>query len=273
MRNFYQDFKTPIITIVLIFIAFFLYTKLAGPIPFFINSITTTKTDLFSAEGQGQVTAVPDTATVDLGITQQSTTVADAQSKTNKIADKLIADIKKLGISDKDIKTTNYSVNPDYGNTGVYNSGGGVTNGVMMPILPPGGNQQIVGYTVMQNLEIKVKPIDKTNKVIDAGTAGGANLVGGVNFTFSDDLQKSLENKARTQAVNDAKQKAQDLASAAGIHLGRVINVVESSNEPIRFGALQSASALPKTDATTPTNITPGENSVTINVIIYYETY
>jgi len=57
--------------IIVFFIVLFVYTKLAGPIPFFINSVNTTKTDLFSASGEGKVTAVPDQATIDVGVTQQ----------------------------------------------------------------------------------------------------------------------------------------------------------------------------------------------------------
>src|ERR1035437_1274578 len=91
--------------IIAFFIVLFVYTKLAGPIPFFINSVNTTKTDLFSSSGEGKVTAVPDQATINVGVTQTSTTVADAQDKVNKTTAKIIQDIKKLGFLDKDIKT------------------------------------------------------------------------------------------------------------------------------------------------------------------------
>jgi uncharacterized protein len=240
--------------IIVFFVVLFVYTKLAGPIPFSINSINTTKTDLFSASGEGKVTAVPDQATVAVGVTQASTTVVDAQEKTNKTTDKIIQDVKKLGLLDKDIKTTNYSVSPNYSNE----------------IMPMIGNRQqnITGYTVTQNLEIKVKPIDKVNKVVDAATADGANLVGGVNFTFSDSLSKSLEQQATKQAIDEAKVKAQTLASAAGVNLGKIINVVESSNQP---RPLMAAGITNKTDQSTSTNIAPGENTLTVDVTIYYE--
>lgn len=268
MKNFYQEFKTPIVTIVLLFLALFLYTKLAGPIPFFINSVTTTKTDLFSSSGEGEVTAIPDTGLIYVGVTQTSANVSDAKNKTNAIAEKIIKDIKALGISNKDIKTTNYSVNPNYGSGPVPL--GTETQAQMYPV-PDSGRNQIISYTVTQNLEVKVKPLDKVNKVIDLVTSDGANLVGGVSFTFSDDLQKSLENKARVEAVADAKTKAQNLANAAGLRLGRIVNVVESSNQP---RPIMLGTAAEKTDQSQPaTNVTPGENAVTVNVVIYYETY
>lgn len=245
--------------IILFFIALFVYTKLAGPIPFFINSVNTTKTDLFSSNGEGKVTAVPDQATVTVGVTQTSATVTDAQNKVNQTADKIITEVKKLGIADKDIKTTDYSVNPEY------------SNGVAMPMLPS-GSQNITGYTVTENLEINVKPIENVNKVIDAATANGANLVGGVDFTFSDTLSKSLEQKATQQAVDDAKSKAQTLAQAAGIHLGNIVNVVANSNQPVPL--MMATGGSEKTaQNSVPTNVTPGQNSLTIDVVLYYETY
>lgn len=272
MRNFYEEFKTPIVTIVLLFLAFFLYTKLAGPIPFYINSVNTTKTDLFSSNGEGSISAVPDTASVSLGITQQAATVSDAQSKANESAKKIIDSIKKLGISEKDIKTTNYSVNPNYG-TNQRPLPLSDQESLIYPVPPGGGSEQpIIGYTVTQNLEIKVKPIDKVNDVIDAATKSGANLVGGVNFTFSDELKKSLEDKARKEAVDNARAKAKNLADAAGVRLGRVVNVVENSNFPYYPVALK-AEAGQGGDQPTPSNVTPGENEVIINVVIYYETY
>jgi uncharacterized protein YggE len=265
MRNFLSEFKTPIITVIIIMIAFFLYTKLAGPIPFFVNSVTTTQTNLFSADGQGQATAVPDQATIDVGVTQNSETITDGQNKVNTQTQKIIDAIKSLGISEKDIKTTNYSVNPNYGSNAVIQT-------MIYPPVPNGG-QTITGYTVTQNLEINVKNLANVNKVIDAATKNGANVVGGANFTFSDDLTNKLENNARMQAVSDAKQKAQDLAKAAGIHLGKVVNVVESGNGFPRPMAMKAAAGTGVSDSSVPTNTTPGENSITINVTIYYETY
>jgi len=244
--------------IIVFFVVLFVYTKLAGPIPFFINSVNTTKTDLFSSSGEGKATAVPDQATVNAGVTAQSTTVADAKNKVNQITDKIINDLKKLGLSDKDIKTTDYSINPDYSNE-------------IMP-MATNGQQTITGYTVTQNLEIKAKPLDKANKVVDAATADGANLVGGVNFTFSDDLQKSLSKQATQQAVDDAKNNAQTLANASGVHLGKIVNVVQNSNQPRPL--MMAAGVAEKTDQTsTSTNVTPGENTITVDVVLYYETY
>lgn len=257
MKNFYEQFKTPIVTIILIFLGLGVYTKVFGPIPFYINSVNTTQSNLFSSSGSGEITAIPDTATISVGVTKTAATVQDAQNQTNTVANKLITDLKALGITDKDIKTTNYSVNPNYNNPRPL--------GINQPI-----EQQTTGYEVTQNIEVKIKPIERANKVIDTATRDGANLVSGANFTFSDDSQSSLEQKATQMAVDDAKSKAQTLANAAGIHLRKIINVVSSgNNQPI----LPFASAQKTEDTSNPTNVTPGQSTVTIGVTIYYETY
>lgn len=232
-----------------IFLGLFLYTKLFGPIPFSVNSIQTTKTNLFTTSGTGKAIGIPDTAQLSIGVTKTASTVSSAQEQTNTAANKIINDLKKLGIKDKDIKTTNYSVNPNYD----FNR----------------GEQNITGYTVTQTLEISVAPIDVANKAIDTATSDGANLVGGVNFVFDEKTKKNLENKAREDAVKEAKEKAQNLAKITGIKLGRIVDVQESGNfEPRPIFATQSLEVGKAAD----TSLQPGENSITINITLYYET-
>ena len=126
------------------------------------------------------------------------------------------------------------------------------------------------GYQVSQNIDINIKPIENVNKAIDVATSDGANVVGGVNFTFSDDLQKNLNNKATQMAVDNAKQNAQTLANAAGVKLGNIVNVVSSQNNSSPILPLAAAKTQ---DNSAQTNITPGENTVDIGVTLYYETY
>lgn len=236
-----------------IFLGLFIYTKLAGPLPFNIYSVQTNKNDLFTSTGTGKATAMPDIASVSIGVTQKATTVEQAQEKMNQASKKITDAIKALGIEDKYIDTTNYNVNPDYD----YSYG-----------------QRVSGYTATQNMEIKIKDVEKINKVVDAATKQGANIVGNINFTFSDDLQKKLEEKARIQAVEDAKAKAQSLAKVSGIKLGRLINVDESSYEPLRaYAPIGYGEAKMDLQSATPSNITPGEGTVNITVTLSYETY
>lgn len=246
-----RDFKTALLVTIAILLVFFLYTKFAGPIPFSFNSVQTTKTSLFTADGTGKVTGIPDMAQLSVGVTKTASTVAEAQNQTNSATNKIIEDLKKLSIAEKNIKTINYNVNPNYD----YSRG---------------GTQNITGYTVTQTLEVDITPIDVANKAIDAATADGANLVNGINFTFSDKIKKDLENKARIEAVSAAKEKAESLANAAGIRLGKIIDVQESNSySPRPF--LMMAKEVADTTPTAPTQLQPGENSITIDITLTYE--
>lgn len=241
---------TPIFVIIFFFLSFFLYTKFLGPISFSVNSIQTTKANLFSATGIGKATAIPDTAILSLGVTKNAPAVSGAQSQVNTIANKIVKDLKNLGILEKDIKTTNYSVNPQYD----YTTGGTRAN----------------GYSANQTIEVKVKPIEKVNQAIDTATSDGANIVGGISFTIDDKTRKDLEEKARKEAVANAKEKAESLANAAGIRLGKIVDVQESYNQdyPIRYAA---PFTVEKSD-TQQTQVSPGENTIQVTITLSYET-
>lgn len=254
MRGFWNQFKTPIVTIVIFFAALALYTLLFGPISFRVNNVNTNQTDIFSSSGEGEATAVPDEVTIYLGVTKEAGTVEAAQNQVNSAANEIINELKDLGIPEEDIKTTNYSVNPSI---------------EIQPIQPRTTNQN--GYTVTQNLEVKIKEAKRANEVVDAATALGANLIGGITFTFSNELQEKLEEDALKQAIEDAKEKAQNLSRISGIGLGRIINVVSSSNNLPVFPLGTEQKALDQAEPTT--NITPGENTVRVGVTLYYETY
>lgn len=244
-----KEFKTALLTAIAILFVFFLYVKFAGPIPFSVNSIQTTKTNLFSVSGTGKVTGIPDTARLSIGVTKTAATVAAVQEQANSAANKIIQGLRNLGIAEKNIKTTNYSVNPDYD----YNR----------------ETQNITGYTVTQTLQVDITPIDIANKVIDSATADGANLVGSINFIFNEKTKKDLENKARVEAVKIAREKAESLAKATGIRLGRIVDVQESgSYEPRLYMMADTLEGKSAPD----TELQPGENSITTTITLSYET-
>lgn len=243
-----SSLKTPFFTILFIFLGLFLYSKLVGPIPFSVNSVSTMKQDTFTVTGEGKAAAAPDRAQISVGVTSTvGPNVKDIQSQVNATINTIVKELKALGIEDKDIRTANYNISPNYD----FNAG-----------------QQITGYTVSANLSIDA-PIEKANDVIDTATRNGANLVGGVQFTFSDEVKMKLEQEARKEAVDEAKKKAQGLADAAGIRLGRIINVQESSGFGIRPLPMLQRVGGPED---VKTSIEPGESAISISVTLSYET-
>lgn len=245
--------KTAFFTVFFLFVFTYLFARLFGPIPFSVNSVTTNKNDLFTVSGEGEATAVPDTALVHVGVTKNGSTVEQAKDDVNTAVNKMIEDLKKLGIEDKNIKTVNFSVNPNYD----YSRG---TNAV-------------TGYTVSQDLQVKVDPIDKANKVVDQAIADGANVAGGITFTLNDDKKMALEQKAREDAIKKAKDKADAIAKASGIRLGRLVNVQEGQNAATPLPMMSADLRASGKGAAEETNIQPGENSVNVTVTLSYETF
>lgn len=253
-----------LLLILFFFICLFIFSRFSSPIPFSVNSVQSNKADAFTVDGTGKRTGIPDTATISLGVTKTASTVLEAQNQTNTAANKIISDLKNLGIKEKDITTTNYSINPEYSyiSTNVYPE----NSAAIMPIRP---SSKITGYTVTENLYVKIRPIDKANKIVNSAAADGANLVGQVNFTLNDDEAKKLEQQAREDAVRDAKQKAEGLAKAAGISLGRIIDIRENNNFP---RIEKSLNAISNSGGGQETSLMPGESTVSITVTLSYET-
>ncbi len=234
--------------VVIFFLALFTYTKLAGPIPFSVTSVTTTKTDTFSVSGEGKATVAPDIAVVNVGVTAQGTTVKQVQQELNTKINAVSTAIKKLGVNEKDIQTSNYSIYPNYD----FQQ----------------GRQRVTGYQASSNLTIKVRDIDKANNVIDAGTANGANQVSGISFDIDD--KTKVQNEAREKAVAEARRKAQDAARIAGFKLGRVINYSESfGGEPRPVPMLEKAVGIPA--GMEPTQVEPGTTEVSVVVTLSFQ--
>jgi uncharacterized protein YggE len=164
-----------------------------------------------SVSGMGKVSAVPDLATVSIGVQSQAASATDVKNQNNDKVNKVIAFIKSQGLDDKDIKTSDYSLQPQY----QYS-----TN----------GKPSINSYTLNQSVVVKVHGVDKNtdtlNKIIDGAVNAGANQVYGSNLSVED--PSSLQEKAQESAIADAKQKAEKLAKAAGLTLGKVVSVSEA---------------------------------------------
>jgi len=227
-----------------------LYFRFVGPIPFSVTQTTTEKKATFDVEAEGKVTAIPDTAEINLGIQVSKSTVEAAQKEANQKINKITDELKKLGIDDKYIKTTDYNVYPEYD----YRAG-----------------QKIAGYNVNITLKIKVKDFDKINQVIDTATSLGANQIGNLSFTIDDEKLEELKMEARKQAIEKAKVKAKEIANAGSLRLGRIVNISESLSPEYPTPLLREA-GLGGGIEDQKTQIQPGESEITVSIILSYET-
>ncbi|HEX9664262.1 MAG TPA: SIMPL domain-containing protein [Patescibacteria group bacterium] len=174
-----------------------------GQSPEFKNQISIT--------GQGKVMAIPDIASTVVGIRTENRQVAVAQKENAEKMNQLIKKIKEAGVADEDLKTVNYNIFPIYD----YLSDRG---------------QVLRGYEVSQNLEVKIRDLEKIGQILAIAAAEGANQVSGLNFTIDD--EEVYRQQARELALANAREKAEALAKTVNIKLGKVVSFSETGSAP-----------------------------------------
>ena len=222
-----------------------------------------TATNTITVSGDGEVFAVPDTATFSVTVQEEAKTVKDAQDTATKKSNDIVAYLKTQGIDEKDIQTTDYSVSPQYD----YSQGVCPASGYCPP-----GKQTLRGFQVSQTLTIKVRDTKKAGDLLSGVGALGASQVSGLSFTIDD--QDALEAQARDKAIAKAKTKAEELANSLGVSIVRVVGFSENANYPIPYaygrGGVAMAMDSTATEKAAP-DVPVGQNKITSNVSVTYE--
>ena len=202
--------------------------------------------------GEGKVTAAPDTAVLTLGIQAQELTVAEARDKAAEAMTAVKNALTDAGIDDKDIQTQYFSIQQ-------------VTRW-------DDDKQQetVIGYQVTNTVTVKVRDLNKTPAVIDGVTAAGGDLTRISSIAFTIDDPTTYYEQARVKAVADAAAKAKKLADTAGVKLGKATYISESSYipSPIYRDVATATEGVPAPTPTTP--VSPGEMDITVNVQMGY---
>ncbi len=220
----------------------------------------TSAANVISVSGQGEAIAIPDTASFDVTVTEKATTVAVAQQAVTKKINAVIAELKKQGLGDGEMKTLNYSLNPTY----EYDYGTCTQYGC-----PPRGNPKIVGYEISQTIEVSVKDLDKAPAILAKVDTLGVSNVSGLSFSVS--KQKDFEKEARTKAIIEAKAKAAILAKDLGVSLGRVVSFSENNGYPYPVYYSKGLGGAMAADATPAPQVPAGESKISSQVQIVYE--
>ena len=210
----------------------------------------------FQVSGEGSITAIPDIAEFSFGIiTQGGVDLTQTQEENTKEVNAAIAFLKEQGIEKKDIATKSYRVNPRY----QYYS----CNGENGPCPPP----EIVGYTVTQTIQVKVRDFRVIGGLLAGVVENGANSVSQLSFTIDD--KTKVQNEARAKAIENAKEKAVAIAKAGGFKVGRLLSIQESFS-PSFDDYITLESSRKGIPSLTPT-IEPGSQEVSITMILTYE--
>ena len=221
-----------------------------------------------SVSGEGKIFVRPDIATFMATVVTDAARVGDAQNQNTSRSNAIIDFLKKNNIQEKDIKTTNYSIQPQYRYDKRLPCPLSVPFDESIPCTTTTNVPRIVSYTVRHSLEIRIRDLNKVDDMLQAAVSAGANEVGSILFAVED--EKVPLALARKQAIEDAQKKALILARDLGVRITKIAGFSESGGGPIYYNRGFTARAMEKDAAPAP-QVEPGEQEVSSNVTITYE--
>lgn len=211
--------------------------------------------------GEGEVTALPDIATVTLTVRESAKTVPEAQKLVETKINQALKDIYDLDVDKKDTKTLSYTINPKYEQQSVNSM---YCSGYMCPPT----KSVVVGYEVAQSMQIKIRKIDQSGAVI--GAIGKANIteVSGPEFTV-DDMDKAKA-EAKALAITKAQVKAKATAQSLGVSLGEITQFNEDNGNVYPTMYRPEAMSMKAGVTSDQVTIPQGESVIKSNVTITY---
>lgn len=199
---------------------------------------------MITINGYGKANGSNDIAVTTIGHSNTDKDVAKAQADNKVVMDKILSELKVMGVADKDLQSS-YTIYPDYNYTEEK-------------------GQELRGYRVSNQLTVKIRDLSKVSAVLGLAGKYGATEVSGLNFTIDD--PENLKNEARVKALADAQLKAVQLARSLGVGLGGVI----SFSEWEASGGPYPIYAMAEKDGGMP-SVAGGSQDVAMNVSVTYE--
>lgn len=222
------------------------FFKFAGALP--VSVTQTQKMSTFDASGEGKVVVIPDQAVISMGVQETGTNLKQVQELVNKKMTNLNKSLKDMGIEAKDIKTTGYNYYPDY--------------------------QEKNKFRAYATVSVVVRDMDNVSPAMDLIGSLGLDNVNGPTFGLSDELLEKTTKEARGIAIEKAKAKAEELAGLSGMHLSRIVNIVEGQNRPqpymVRDALPMAGGGVEMSKTSTP--VEAGSSEVVVEITLSYET-
>lgn len=201
--------------------------------------------------GEGEAAAAPDMAIVTLAVMREAGTARAALDDNNAAMASVIAAMKEAGVEARDLQTAGLQINPRY----VYPQNGGEEQ------------PKIVAYQVVNTLTVRVRDIASVGEVIDRSVTLGVNQGGSISFVNDD--PSAVMTEARKLAVKDATARARTLAEAAGVELGRILEISEQADMPPPMPFQGKAMRMEAAADAVP--VEAGENTYNVRVSVTFE--
>ncbi len=204
--------------------------------------------------GEGEAAIAPDTAVLSLVVMEEKPTAREALTANNESMARVLDGMKKAGIADRDLQTSGFNIEPRY----VYPEN---KDGKQQPEAP-----KIVGYAVSNSLSVRVRDLKKVGEILDQSVSLGVNQGG--NLVFTNDKPDAILEEARKKAVASAISKAKTLSTAAGVELGKIVQISEQSRNPRPMPMAQSKMMAMAADSVP---VAAGENTYNVTVDVTFE--
>lgn len=199
--------------------------------------------------GEGKVIAVPDMAVVVLGVETRNASAEKAARENAELMNETISALLTAGIAEKDIQTSQFSL---------------TTNRDQSPYSISEGEPLPLEFIATNRVSVRLNDTQEIGMVLDAAVSAGSNSIQSISFDLQD--SQPQEDLALSRAVDDAQRKAQIVADAAGVQLGRILEISEG------YGYTSSRNEVAFAYAAAPTTpISPGELEITASVTATYE--
>ena len=195
----------------------------------------------------GFAEGLPDRAQVSAGVVQQGKTAREAMMGNATLMTAVFDELDAAGVPKKNITTSQLSLQPQYD----YRDRRKPT---------------ITGYEVRNTVTVKSDDLEQIGPMLDALVRAGVNDINQVQFSVKD--PKAILDKAREDAIRDAKEKAQAMAEAAGVELGPLLSMSESNRGGIPQPVMMRSARMEMSDSVTP--ISAGEQTMSVSVNLSY---
>ncbi|MBY3233182.1 SIMPL domain-containing protein [Rhizobium laguerreae] len=224
---------------------------LAAPAPAFAQEVKP-REPVISVTGDGESSVAPDMAVVNLAVVKQAKTAREALDENNKAMNDVLAALKSGGIAERDLQTSGFSIQPQYN--------------YPQPVDGQQQQPQLIGYQTINSVTVRLRDLAKLGAVIDQSVSLGINQGGEIQFT--NDKPDAAFEEARKAAVADAVKRAKTLSEAAGVKLGRILEINENVPRAMPQPVYRATMMKEASDAAVP--VQGGENNYNVSVTVTF---
>lgn len=207
---------------------------------------------VISVTGDGKSSVAPDMAIVNFAVVKQAKTAREALDENNKAMNDVLSALKSGGIAERDLQTSGFSIQPQYN--------------YPQPVDGQQQQPQLIGYQTINSVTVRLRDLAKLGAVIDQSVSLGINQGGDIQFT-NDKPDAAIE-EARKNAVAEAVKKAKTLSEAAGVKLGRIIEISENVPRAMPQPVYRATMMKEASDAAVP--VQSGENNYNVSVTVTF---